>query len=174
VAFPTCRGWRAWAHPRFTKRGPRDATSGDRDFDYAVITTPPDCVYPKRSILRLWPTTYQDGQLAVDQGITMAGYPSDERFAGMTGLNMWRSRGHLQSSFGDPQRLNVTGFVGHGMSGSAIWRTFRRASPCGRRQCVVGILTECAVNGERQCRLGDSFRRGVRITPQVKRDLRTH
>jgi hypothetical protein len=38
----------------------------------------------------------------------------------------------------------------------------------------VGILTECAVNGARQCRLGDSFRRGVRITTQVKRDLRTH
>lgn len=174
VAFPTCRGWRAWAHPSFVKRGPNDAAFADRDYDYAVITTSPDCVYPKSAILRLWPTSYQDGQLAVDQAITMAGYPADERFADMNGLNMWRSRGQLQSSFGDPQRLNVTGFVGHGMSGSAIWRTFRGASPCGKRQCVVGVLTECAVNGARQCKLGDSFRRGVRITRQVKRDLRTH
>jgi V8-like Glu-specific endopeptidase len=174
-AFPTCRGWRAWAHPRFIRRGPSDASSGERDFDYAVITTPPGCVYPRSAILRLWPTTFQDGQLAVGQTITMAGYPSDSRFGpAMNGLSMWRSRGRLQSSFGDPRRLNVTGFVGHGMSGAAIWRTFRRASPCGKRQCVVGILTECAVNGQRQCRLGDSFRRGVRVTRQVKRDLRTH
>ena len=64
------------------------------------------------------------------------------------------------------RRLNVTGFVGHGMSGSAIWRTFRSGSPCGKRQCVVGILTECAVNDDAQCRLGDSFRRAVRITPR--------
>jgi V8-like Glu-specific endopeptidase len=172
--FPTCTGWRAWAHPRFIRRGPSDATFGDRDYDYAVITTARDCLYPKNAILRLWPTTYQDGKLAVGQTITMAGYPADERFANMNGLSMWRSRGRLQSSFGDPRRLNVTGFVGHGMSGAAIWRTFRRNSPCGKRQCVVGILTECAVNGARQCRLGDSFRRAVRITPQVKRDLRTH
>ena len=174
VTFATCRGSRAWAHSRFVKRGPDDATFGDRDYDYAVITTNADCVYPRSAVLKLWPTTYQDGQLAEEQRITMAGYPSDERFEGMNGLNMWRSRGHLESSFGDPRRLNVTGFVGHGMSGSAIWRTFRSGSPCGKRQCVVGILTECAVNDARQCRLGDSFRRAVRITPEVKRDLRRH
>ena len=60
------------AHPRFIKRGPSDASFADRDYDYAVITTPPDCVYPKSAILRLWPTTFQDGQLAVDQPITTA------------------------------------------------------------------------------------------------------
>jgi hypothetical protein len=32
----------------------------------------------------------------------------------------------------------------------------------------VGILTECAVNGRGQCRLGDSLRRAIRITPSVK------
>ena len=146
--FPTCRGWRAWVHPRFVRRGPSDASFGERDFDYAVITTSRSCTYPRSAILQLWPTTFQDGQLAEGQRITMAGYPSDDRFASMNGLNMWRTRGHLQSSFGDPQRLNVTGFVGHGMSGSPIWRTFRGGSPCGRRECVVGILTECAVNGD--------------------------
>jgi V8-like Glu-specific endopeptidase len=174
VAFATCRGSRAWAHSRFVKRGPSDASFGDRDYDYAVITTNADCVYPRGAVLKLWPTTFQDGQLEVDQRITMAGYPSDDRFKDMNGLNMWRSRGHLQSSFGDPQRLNVTGFVGHGMSGSAIWRTFRRDSPCGKRRCVIGILTECEANDSRQCQLGESFRRGVRITPEVKRDLRRH
>jgi V8-like Glu-specific endopeptidase len=172
--FPTCRGWRAWVHPRFLRSGASDTRYGERDYDFAVITTSADCAYPERSILRLWPTTFQDGQLEVGQRITMAGYPSDDRFANMNGLNLWRSRGHLQSSFGDPLRLNVTGFVGHGMSGAPIWRTFRRSSPCGRRECVVGIVTECAVNGDRQCRLGTSFRRAVRITPLVKRELRSN
>ena len=74
----------------------------------------------------------------------------------MNGLNMWRSRGHLQSSFGDPQRLNVTGFVGHGMSGSAIWRTFRGASPCGKRQrrSWARPRRQPARNGTQQRKLG--------------------
>jgi V8-like Glu-specific endopeptidase len=174
TSYPTCRAARAWAHPRFVRRGASDARFGERDHDYAVLTTTPDCTYPKSAILRLWPTEYQDGQLAVGQGIAMTGYPSDLRFSGMNGLNMWRSRGHLQSAFGDPLRLFVTGFVGHGMSGSPVWRTFADESPCGRRHCVIGIVTECAVNGASLCRLRDSFRRAVRVTRTVKEDLRNH
>jgi V8-like Glu-specific endopeptidase len=173
--FPTCRGWRAWAHPRFVRRGPSDARYGERDFDYAVITTSRSCTYPNEAILRLWATSYQDGRLAVGQRITMAGYPADEeRDSRLNGLNMWRTRGHLEQSFGQPRRLYVTGYVGHGMSGSPIWSSYRRQSPCGRRYCVIGIITECAVNGDGQCRLGPSLRRAVRITPLVKRDLRSH
>jgi hypothetical protein len=36
---------------------------------------------------------------------------------------------------------------------------------------VVGILTECAVNSRGQCKLGDSLRRAVRITPEVKESI---
>ena len=174
LALPTCEGWRAWAHPQFVRSGPSDRRFGERDYDYAVVTTSRACTYPNDAILPLWSTTFQDGQLAVGQKVTMSGYPSDDRFANMNGLNMWRTRGHLQQSFGQPRRLYVTGFVGHGMSGSPIWRSFRERSPCGRRHCVIGIITECAVNGEQQCLLGPSFRRSVRITPTVKRELRSH
>jgi V8-like Glu-specific endopeptidase len=174
-AFPTCDGWRAWAHPRFVRSGPSDRRFGDRDYDYAVVTTSRTCTYPNDAILPLWSTTFQDGQLAVGQKITMSGYPSDpDRDPRLNGLNMWRTRGHLEQSFGNPLRLFVTGYVGHGMSGSPIWRTFRERSPCGSRYCVIGILTECAINGAGQCRLGDSLRRAVRVTPVVKRDLRSH
>jgi V8-like Glu-specific endopeptidase len=172
--FPTCHASKVWAHPRFVRKGPSDSRFGERDFDYAVITTSRPCRYPNTAILRLWPTTFQDGQLAEGQRITMAGYPSDDRFRNMNGLNMWRTRGHLERSFGQPRRLYVTGFVGHGMSGSPIWSAFRRSSPCGARYCVIGIVTECAVNGEQQCQLGPSLRRAVRMTPFVKRDLRSH
>ena len=55
-----------------------------------------------------------------------------------------------------------------------MWRTFGGASPCGRAHCVVGILTECEVNGRGQCKLGDSVRRAVRITSTVRAIIRRH
>ena len=55
-----------------------------------------------------------------------------------------------------------------------VWRTYQKDSPCGRTHCVVGIVTECAINGNGQCKLGlGTDRLGVRITPQVKRLIKS-
>jgi hypothetical protein len=172
-AYPTCSVSRVWAHARFVRGGSDDRRYGSQAHDYAVLTTAPGCRYPPQAILRLWGTTLSGGQLPTGSPIAMAGYPSDARFRDMNGRNLWRTRGKASGGFGDESRLYVTGFVGQGMSGGPIWRTFRTGSPCGRRHCVVGIITECAVNSNRQCRLGDSLRRGVRITPAVKQKIRS-
>ena len=58
------------------------------------------------------------------------------------------------------------------MSGAPVWRSFGTNSPCGRSQCVVGIVTECEVNAKGLCKTGDSDRLSVRITPQVKQSIK--
>ncbi|CAN5442763.1 hypothetical protein BH24CHL9_BH24CHL9_10960 [soil metagenome] len=173
LAYPTCGASRAWAHSRFIRSGSGDRRYGSQAHDYAVLTTAAGCRYPPQAFVRMWSTTLSGGQLPSGTAIAMAGYPSDGRFRDMNGLNLWRTRGKVSSGFGDGARLYVTGFVGQGMSGGPIWRSFRSGSPCGRRHCVVGILTECAVNSSRQCKLGDSIRRGVRLTPAVRQKIKS-
>ena len=56
------------SHPRFVRSGPSDTRYGERDYDYAVITTSESCTYPGRAVLRLWPTSFADGQLASGSG----------------------------------------------------------------------------------------------------------
>jgi hypothetical protein len=124
--------------------------------------------------MRLWATTAADGRLPSGSPIKLGGYPADSRFADMTGLNLWRSQGEVTPTSGDPRIMDATGFVAQGMSGGPVWRKFGAESPCGRAQCVVGILTECAVNDRGLCKLGDSIRRAVRITPNVREALRSH
>ncbi len=92
----------------------------------------------------------------------LSGYPADSRFTGMNGLNLWKTQGKLRAAGSDPRLLNTTGFVAQDMSGGPVWRSFGSSSPCGRAQCVIGILTECEVNGKAQCKTGDSIRRAVR------------
>ena len=170
-SFQTCGVARAWAPFEFVRSGARDRLYGSRAHDYAVLTTTPDCVYPRSAALRLWATTPADGELPAGSGIKLVGYPADARFSDMTGLNLWRSRGQVRSGDNDPRLIDTTGFVAQGMSGGPIWAAFGAGSPCGRSQCVVGILTECAVNARGQCKLGDSLRRAVRITPEVRAAL---
>jgi V8-like Glu-specific endopeptidase len=172
-SFASCRVSRVWAHARFIKSGARDSRYGSRVHDYAVLTTPSDCRYPGNAVLPLQATSAFDGQLPNGRQIRLAGYPSDPRFEGMDGLNLWRSQGEVVAG-SDPATLAVTGFVAQGMSGAPVWRSYGSASPCGRTQCVVGIITECAVNGRGLCRLGDSPRRAVRITTTVKQTIRRH
>jgi V8-like Glu-specific endopeptidase len=172
--YPTCDVSRVWAHPRFIRRDRRDRVFGSRAHDYAVLTTKAGCSYPRNAVMKLQTTTLAGGELPAGKRIKMAGYPADPRFSGMNGLNLWRTRGRLRSSGGDTRMLYTTGFVARGMSGAPMWRTYGEASPCGRSQCVVGILTECAVNSRGLCKLGDSTRRGVRITPTVRRIIRNH
>jgi hypothetical protein len=165
---------KVWAHPRFIKRGRTDRTFGSRAHDYAVLTTKAGCSYPRGAVMQLQTTTLSGGELPVGKRIKMAGYPADPRFSGMNGLNLWRTRGRLKSSGGDGRMLYTSGFVARGMSGGPMWRAYGSGSPCGKAQCVVGILTECAVNGKGLCKLGDSTRRGVRITPAVRKAIRNH
>jgi len=172
--FPSCGVSRAWAHPRFIKRDSSDRKFGSPAHDYAVLTTSAGCSYPRNSAMRLWGTTLLGGQLKIGNPVKLAGYPADPRFERMNGLNLWRTRGKVQSSGGDPKLLRTTGFVARGMSGGPVWRSFKNNSPCGRSECVVGVLTECAVNPRGLCKLGDSARRAVRITPAVKRAIRNH
>ena len=157
-----------------SRRDSSDRKSGSRNHDYAVLTTSPGCSYPRNAVLRMWPTTLAGRQLKTGQAVKLGGYPSDTRFDGMTGLNMWRTRGQLRSSAGEPKLLRTTGFVAQGMSGAPVWRSYGRNSPCGRSQCVVGLLTECAVNSKGQCKLGDSARRAIRITPAVRKAINNH
>jgi V8-like Glu-specific endopeptidase len=173
-SFPACRVSRVWAHSRFVRSGAADRRYGSRAHDYAVLTTTAGCAYPRDAVLPMLATAVGDGALSSGRTIRMAGYPSDARFRGMTGLNLWRSQGKVRPST-DPAILEVTGFVAQGMSGAPVWRPYpAKKSPCGKAQCVVAIVTECAINGSGQCRLGDSERRAVRITSAVKRTIRAH
>jgi V8-like Glu-specific endopeptidase len=172
--FGSCTVSRAWAHPQFVRRNASDPAYASEAHDYAVLTTAPECRYPQRAVLRLWPTSASDGRLPSGSPIKLGGYPADSRFEDMTGLNLWRSQGDVRPTYGDARILDTTGFVAQGMSGSPVWRKYGGDSPCGRAHCVVGILTECEVNSRGQCKLGDSIRRAVRITPTVKEALRTH
>ena len=170
--FEACSVSRAWAHPRFIKRNGRDREYGSRAHDYAVLTTTEGCVFPETVAMSLWPTSASDGQLRSGSAIKLGGYPADARFADMNGLNLWRSQGTVRPTAGDTRLIDATGFVAQGMSGGPLWQTFgAKASPCGRGQCVVGILTECAVNRRGQCKLGDNLRRAVRVTPTVAESL---
>jgi V8-like Glu-specific endopeptidase len=171
--FVACSVTRAWAHARFIRSGARDTRFGSRTHDYAVLTTPAGCRFPRSAVLPLWAPSTFDGRLRSGRPIRLAGYPSDPRFERMNGLNLWRSQGRVLPT-SDPAVLPVTGFVAQGMSGAPVWRSFGSSSPCGRSQCVVAIITECAVNGRGFCRLGDSARRAVRITPQVQRTILRH
>lgn len=172
--FRTCRVAKAWAHPKFIKRNSSDRAFGSRGHDYAVLTTAKGCSYPSSAVMRMWPTVPFDGQLRVGQRSKLAGYPADPRVATMNGLNMWKTQGQLQQTGSDTRLLNTTGFVAQGMSGGPVWRSFGNASPCGRSQCVIGILTECEVNGRGLCKTGDSPRRAIRITPGVKKTIKKH
>lgn len=174
ATFPTCRIARAWAHPRFIRRDADDERFGSRAHDYAVLTTRKGCSYPRNARMRLWSTSVAEGQLSGGDDVKIGGYPSDPRFEGMNGLNLWRSSGTLVANVLDPQMLFMTGFVAQGMSGGPIWRSFGSGSPCGRKQCVVGVATECAVNRRGLCKLGDSVRRAVRISTEVRREIRRH
>ncbi len=169
--FESCSVSRAWAHPRFIRRNAADEAFGSRAHDYAVLTTSSGCLFPENVAMSLWPTSASDGQLRAGSAIKLGGYPADPRFADMNGLNLWRSQGEVRPTLSDARLLDATGFVAQGMSGGPIWQTFGEASPCGRGQCVIGILTECAVNGRGQCKLGDNLRRAVRVTPTVARAL---
>lgn len=172
--YRTCRVSKAWAHPKFIRRNGADRNFGSRAHDYAVLTTAPGCSYPSNAVMRLWPTVPFDGSLRVGQRSKLAGYPADPRVTRMNGLNMWKTQGQLQPTGSDRRLLNTSGFVAQGMSGAPVWRSFGGASPCGRSQCVIGILTECEVNGRGLCKTGDSSRRAVRVTPGVKKTIRKH
>ena len=172
--YPSCGVSKAWAHSRFIRRNGSDRKFGSRNHDYAVLTTASGCSYPQNAVLRMWPTTLSGGQLRTGQGLKLGGYPADPRFDGMTGLNLWRTRGQLQSPAGEAKLLRTTGFVAQGMSGGPLWRSYGRNSPCGRAQCIIGVLTECAINSKDLCKLGDSVRRAVRITPAVRKAIRNH
>lgn len=170
-AYRQCGVSKAWAHAKFVKGGKGDKLFGSRNHDYAVLTT--KCQFPRNAILRLWATENGDGRLTAGQRVRMAGYPADPRFRGMTGLTMWRTEGRIRPTGIEPRHLSFTGFVASGMSGAPVWRTYNKSSPCGRRQCVVGIVTECAINAKGLCKQGlRTDRLGVRITPQVKRLLK--
>jgi V8-like Glu-specific endopeptidase len=172
--FRTCRVSKAWAHPKFIKRDSADRAFGSRAHDFAVLTTAPGCSYPTNAVMRMWATSPFDGKLSVGQKTKLAGYPADSRFSNMNGLNLWKTQGKLQRAGSDPRLLNTTGFVAQGMSGGPVWRSFGSSSPCGRAQCVIGILTECEVNPKGLCKTGDSTRRAVRITPAVKQAIKRH
>lgn len=170
--FAACDVSAAWAHPQFVRSKPRDTAYSSRAHDYAVLTTAADCSYPWNTVMRLWPTSASDGEFPTGSKVKLGGYPADSRFADMTGLNLWRSQGQVRPAGDDPRLIDTTGFVAQGMSGGPIWAPFGKDSPCGRPQCVVGILTECAVNSRGQCKLGDSLRRAVRITPTVQQSIK--
>jgi V8-like Glu-specific endopeptidase len=171
--FAACGVSKVWAHKKFVRRNVRDRQFGSRAHDYAVLTTKSDCRFPRNAVMKLWATSPFDGQLRVGQKTRMAGYPADPRYSGTNGLNMWRTEGNLQPTGSDPRLINTTGFVAQGMSGAPVWRSFRRDSPCGQQHCVIAVLTECEVNSRGLCKTGDSTRRAVRITPAVKKLLRS-
>lgn len=174
--FPACGVGKAWIHPRFVRSSASDTRYGSRDHDYAVLTTASGCRYPRDAVLPLLVNTFAGDEAPLGARTRLTGYPSDPRFANMDGLHLWRSDGHVTTQIGPVTRLYVTGYVGKGMSGGPVLRVFRRVStsPCGRRACVVGILTECVVNSDQLCRRGLSPRGAVRITPEVRGNLRNH
>jgi V8-like Glu-specific endopeptidase len=165
-SYKSCAVSKVWAHSKFVKSSSRDSAFGSRYHDYAVLTT--KCTFPQNAILRMWGTDAGDGSLNSGQRVRATGYPVDGRFPGMNGLNMWRTEGRVRPVRNDPRHLRFTGFVSAGMSGGPVWRTYNENSPCGRTHCVVGIVTECAVDSKGRCKLGNSDRIAVRITPHVK------
>jgi len=165
--YRSCGVSKAWAHAKFVKGGKGDRQFGSRPHDYAVLTT--KCTFPRNAILRMWGTEAGDGTLTSGQRVRTAGYPAHPRIAGMNGLTMWRTEGRVRPTGREPRHLPFTGFVAAGMSGGPVWRTYNQDSPCGRTQCVVGIVTECAIDADGLCKKGNnSDRLAVRITPQVK------
>jgi V8-like Glu-specific endopeptidase len=165
--YRSCGVSKVWAHAKFVKAGKADQQYGSRPHDYAVLTT--KCTYPRNSVMRLWATEHGDGKLTAGKRIRIAGYPADPRYDGMNGLTMWRTEGRVRPVGIEPRHLHFTGFVASGMSGAPVWRTYNQDSPCGRTHCVVGIVTECAINSNGYCKKGlKTDRLGVRITPQVK------
>jgi V8-like Glu-specific endopeptidase len=173
-AYAACDVAKVWVPGRFVRSGRSDQRFGDRAYDFAVLTTRYGCRYPSNSVLRLWANEADGRQLRDGQRIRLAGYPADPRDPDMNGLSMWRSQGRIQPIADDAAHLGFTGFVAQGMSGAPVWRTFTTDSPCGRRHCVVGVVTECAVDDNGLCKLGNSTRVAVRITHKVKRAIRRH
>ena len=171
--YRSCPVSKAWAHSKFVKGGKKDQAFGSRAHDYAVLTTKVGCKFPWNSVLRMWGTEYGDGKLVSGQLIRAAGYPADPRIDGMNGLNMWRTQGRVKPIGSDRRHLIFTGFISSGMSGGPVWRTYQSNSPCKRTHCVVGIVTECAINDKGLCKKGLSERVAVRITPQVKRLIKS-
>ncbi len=166
--YRSCPIAKAWAHSQFVKGGKNDQRFGSRVHDFAVLTTPKGCTFPTSAVMRMWATDRGDGNLRPGRLIRTAGYPADPRFSGMNGLNLWRTEGRVKAVDADSRHLFFTGFISSGMSGGPVWRTYKSDSPCGRPQCVVGIVTECAINGKGLCKKGLSERVAVRITPHVK------
>jgi len=166
--YRSCTIAKAWAHSKFVKGGKSDKSFGSRVHDFAVLTTKKGCQFPTSSVLRMWGTDYGDGQLNSGALIRTSGYPADSRFGGMNGLNLWRTEGRVKPIGSSSRHLIFTGFISSGMSGGPVWRTFKKDSPCGRTHCVVGIVTECAINGKGLCKKGLSQRVAVRISPEVK------
>lgn len=169
--YRVCGASRVWAHPKFIRRDRQDTSYGSRAHDYAVITTEPGCAYPPNAVMRLWATEPTEPRLDASRRTRIGGYPADPRESGMDGLTMWRTQGRVNPRSSDPRVLRTTGFVAQGMSGAPVWRTFRQNSPCGRSECVVGIVTECEVNSKGLCRKGNKDLLAVRITPSVKRSI---
>ena len=171
--YRVCGVSRVWAHSKFIKRDSSDRQFGSRAHDYAVLTTESGCSYPRNAVMRLWATEADDGQLDVGRKVKIGGYPADPRFEDMNAFNLWRTDGEIWPVVPEePRLLGVNAFVAQGMSGAPVWRSFGQGSPCGRSQCVVGIVVECEVNTKGLCRTGDSSRLAVRITPQVKESIR--
>jgi hypothetical protein len=171
MTYPACRIADAWIHPRFVRSGKGDRRYGSRDHDLAVLTTTRDCVYPSGAVIRMLANSSGSSRLPVGVRTRLAGYPADERYARADGLHLWQSQGHVLSTPFSPARLYVTGYVGRGMSGGPVLRRTKSGSACGGGWCVVGVLTECAMNKNGRCRLGTSPRGAVRITKEVKRSL---
>jgi V8-like Glu-specific endopeptidase len=170
--YRACAVSRAWAHSKFVKSSASDRQYGSRAHDYAVLTTKPGCSFPTNSVMRMLETSPSDGQLGTGRKVRLGGYPADPRWAGMNGLNLWRSEGRVRPAGNDSRMLRFSGLVAQGMSGAPVWRSFGSGSPCGKQRCVVGIVTECAVNSKGLCKKGASERIAVRITPQVKAKIK--
>ena len=168
ATYGSCAVAKVWAHGKFVKAGSGDRLFGSRAHDYAVLKVTRGCEFPTGAIMRMWGTEKGDGRLPANKLVRSAGYPADPRWADMTGLNMWRTEGRTKAVNADPRLLFFTGFIANGWSGGPVWRTFKRDSPCGKAQCVVGIVTECAINGKGLCKKGLSERVAVRITPTVR------
>jgi V8-like Glu-specific endopeptidase len=173
LVHPACGVATVWAHPRFVRSGAGDTRVGSRAHDYAVLTTASGCRYPSGAVLRMRATSSLGGELPVGARLHLTGYPSDSRFARMDGLHLWRATGHAQPTV-ETARLALSGFVAAGMSGGPVFTRHAVDSPCGRRHCVVGILTECRVGSQGRCLIGSTAHRAIRITREVKRALTSH
>lgn len=173
-SYPACGVAKVWAHWKFTRRNRKDERYGSRAHDYAVLTTEKGCSFPRNAVMRLWATERFERRLDANRRTRLGGYPADPRVDGMNGLTLWRTVGRTNPGIGDSRMLKTTGFVAQGMSGGPVWRNFGKNSPCGRSQCVVGIITECEINDKGLCKRGDKDLLAVRITPIVKRAIQKH